>query len=516
MPQRYPHDPGPTEPATTNPTTADAVPEPAAGTPSGLSGAHPVDPSSVDPARHETPQHESPRHDPDRPVYEHAWEDSLEPRHLINRCDVVLRVGAAMLAAGTGSRRVVETMRQVGRALDLDDIQTRVSLTEVVVTVRRRGITRTQAAEVPDPGINADQIAALQNYSRHLPAHLSVAEVDAGLDAILHRPRRWPAAGPPIGAGLACAAFAYLNHAGVADIAAVFLAAAAGQVVRRSLHRRHVNQLAMAVLVALLSGLVFVALSRLFALVAPGLQGSPDAGLFSSILFLIPGFPLITAALELARLDLPAGIQRLTYAALLTFAAGFGIWTVAGLVGITPGAPVAAAAPTLGVVLLQMLASFVGVFGFAVVFNSPPLVAVVAGAIALVANPLRLHLVLEGWASQNAAAVATLVVGLLAWVLGRAAHLPRIILSVPSVVIMVPGVPAFQSLVYFNDGHALQALDAAMAATTTVLGMVIGLVAARMLTDPQWAFSNPNPPSYTAWVRRFAPHQRPRVPRRPR
>lgn len=444
--------------------------------------------------------------DPASPVYDHAWEDALEPRHLINRCDVVLRVGATMLASGTGARRVSETMRQVAQALDLDSIRARISLTDIVLTVERRGITRTQTAQVPSPGVNADQIAALQEFARALPTHVTVAEVQDGLDGILRRPKRWPVWAAPLGAGAACAAFADLNHARPVEIGAVFIAAALGQLVRRALHRRHLNQLALAFLSAVVAAGIFVGLTWVGHRLGMSSAPAQDAGLIASVLFLVPGFPLMTAALDLARLDLDAGIARFTYAALLTFAAGFGVWSVAQFTGPHVTAAAYPDAPTVGAVLLQALASFIGVYGFAVIFNSPPMVALVSGLIASLANPVRLELATLGLATQNAAALGTLLIGLLAWLAGRYLHLPRIILSVPSVVIMIPGMDAFRALVAFNEGQILDALHSALTGTVTVLGMAVGLVAARMLTDAQWSFSTPNPPSYTAWVRRVAPH----------
>lgn len=457
-------------------------------------------------AERQPDRHVPERHDPDRPAYEHAWEDNLEPRHLINRCDAIVRVGAAMLGAGTGSRRVAETMRQVARALDIDEIQSRVSLTEIVLTVHRRGITRTQTAEIPNPGVNADQIAALQQFARHLPEHVTVQQVTDGLDRILRRPKQWPAWAAPLGAGVACAAFAFLNNGGWAEMAAVSLAAAAGQSLRRALHRRHLNQIAMTFLAAVLATLVFLGALALVGAVVPLDPTRRAAGFMSSILFLVPGFPLMTAALDLARLDLAAGITRLTYAALLTFAGGFGLWVVAERVGIDAAVaqPLALAPPLL--LGLQMLASFSGVFGFAVLFNSPPIVALAGGSIALIANPLRLVLTDAGLPPQHAAAAGTLLVGVLAWLAGRAFALPRIILSVPSVVIMIPGAAAFRCLLDVNDGRLVAGLEIGLSAGMTVLGMVVGLVAARMLTDPQWAFTAPNPPSYAAVVRRLSPY----------
>ena len=161
------------------------------------------------------------RHDPDRPVHEHAWEDALEPRHLINRCDVILRVGAAMLASGTGARRVVETMRRVGRALDLDQIQTRVSLTEIVLTRPPAGHHADADGGDSQSGVNADQIAALRDFARRLPAcHRRRRQ---------RRPRRDPPPAQavaglenPIGAGAAWGLRLPLNHVGPVQIGAVF------------------------------------------------------------------------------------------------------------------------------------------------------------------------------------------------------------------------------------------------------------------------------------------------------
>lgn len=419
---------------------------------------------------------------------------------------MILRVGATMLAAGTGARRVVETVRRVAEALDIDTVHSECSLTHLTLTVTRRGISRTQIAEIPSPGVNADLIAALQAYALHLPRHVTVREVNEGLDRILSRPKQWPAWAAPAGAGLACAAFAFLNNGRWLEIGAVFLAAAAGQSLRRSLHRRQLNQLAMAFLSAVLAAALYMVLLYLTVAVLPIDPVRSDAGLVSAILFLVPGFPLMTAALDLARLDLTCGITRLTYAALLTFAAGMGLWVVAWATGVNPQPAPPPDLPGWMLMGLQVLASFLAVFGFAVVFNSPPRLALAAGLIAMVANPIRLLLLDAGLAPQNAAVVGTFVVGLLAFAARRGLGLPRIVLSVPGVVIMIPGAAAFRALVDFTDGRLLASLDNAITALTVVTGMAIGLVAARMLTDPRWGFSTPNPPSYTSMVRRLAPY----------
>lgn len=428
------------------------------------------------------------------PVYVHSAEDALEPKHLIRRSDVILRAGALMLGAGTGSRRVKETMRQVGQALDVDRLQTQITLNEIVLTVSRRGIFRTQVAEIPSPGVNADRVAALKTWAGSLPPHMTVKDVQAGLDAIVARPARYPDLVRAVGAGAACAGFAHLNNGAVLEVLGAAVAAFAGQWLRIAMLHRKLNQLAVVFAAAVLACLVYLGASWLGTHVAGLPADRQVAGFTSAVLFLVPGFPLITAALDLARLDLAAGISRLTYAALVTVTAAMGMWGVATVFGLVPTvAPPLPADPWV-TLALRLAATFLGVAGFAVVFNSPPRPALAAALIATVANTPRISLVEAGVAPLVAAALATCTIGLVAWYVGAALGLPRIILSVPAVVIMVPGAAAYRALVSFNDGDLLGALDYGISAVLVVLGMALGLAAARMLTDRDWAFVEARPP----------------------
>lgn len=430
----------------------------------------------------------------EEPVYLHSNEDALEPRHLIRRSDVILRAGALMLGAGTSSRRVKETMRQVGRALDIDGMQAQITLNEIVLTVQRRGIFRTQVAEVASPGVNADRIAALQQFGQDLPAHMTVAEVEERLDVVASRPPQYTVPMRAVGAGAACAGFAFLNNGGPVEAGCAALAAFLGQYLRLKLLHRKLSQLAVVLLASVVAGAVYLGLTWALSHGIGLVSERQVTGLTSAVLFLIPGFPLITAALDLARLDLAAGMSRVTYAALVTVAAALGTWAVADWADVLPTAAPPLGLPPAMLLLMRVVATFVGVCGFAVVFNSPPRVAAASGVIATIANTPRLYAVDFGMPPQAAAALATLLLGLVAYLAGRTLKLPRIILSVPAVVIMVPGAAAYAGLVYFNEGRVLEALSHGLTAILVVVGMAVGLAAARMLTDPDWAFAErPHP-----------------------
>lgn len=115
---------------------------------------------------------------------EHEYEDSLEPRHLIRRSDVVLKAGILMLGAGTSGLRVREIMRSVAHTVGIERLHAQITFTDIVLTVGRRGIFRTQIAEIPNPGVNAHRIGMLSELGHDLPERAGVSEVDARLQAI--------------------------------------------------------------------------------------------------------------------------------------------------------------------------------------------------------------------------------------------------------------------------------------------------------------------------------------------
>ncbi len=415
-----------------------------------------------------------------------------DPQAFVPACRAVVRAGTLMASAGTGAYRVKEAMNRVGRALGLDSVQAEVTLNTVVATCARGERSHTLVGTIPAVSVNAGRIGALETLSLSTRPGMDVAEVVAGLDAIAAAPPRYGLAATAFAAMAACGAFCFLNNGGWIECLGAAAGAGAGQCLRAALARRRLNQLGVALLAGIAACIVYLALTGL--VISLGYTTPRhDAGYTSAVLFLIPGFPLITAGLDLARLDFSAGISRLTYAVLMFTVASISAWTVADFVHLTPQvAPPLELAPALSLVL-RLAASFVGVYGFASMFNTPPRVALGAAAIGMVANTLRLYLVDAGLPLQAAAPCATLLVGLLATVASPRLRCPRITLTAPAVLIMIPGTTAYRALVYGNLGMPVEAMSNAWLAVFVVAGIAIGLAAARMLTDRVWAFEGQTP-----------------------
>ena len=64
-------------------------------------------------------------------------------------------------------------------------------------------------------------------------------------------------------------------------------------------------------------------------------------------------------------------------------------------------------------------------------------------------------------------------------------------LSVPAVVIMIPGVPLYRSLTYLNNGQTMDALAQLFTVLFTIVAIGIGLAISRMLTDRAWLMEKP-------------------------
>ncbi len=322
----------------------------------------------------------------------------------------MLRIGRLALSAGTGSYRVKSHMTRAARALGLDRIAAHVTLTEITATSYRGPIFRTELTEVRSIGINADRLAQLERFSATLPAGADLDEVDAELDRIARRPPLYGAFLNALWAGIACAAFAFLNHGGLVECGAVLVAAALGQGVRRAMLHRGINQFGVTMLAAAVASVAYLGLVLGLSALA-GVEGGHEAGYVSAVLFLVPGFALVTGALDLAKLDFSAGVARVTYALMILASAALAVWGVSAAAGLAPDpvpAPVLAEPLLFG---LRAVASFLGVLGFALMFNSPWAMALGAASIGMVANVGRLLLVDADVVPQAAAAAAALLVG---------------------------------------------------------------------------------------------------------
>ncbi|MGY5764030.1 threonine/serine ThrE exporter family protein [Brachybacterium sp. DNPG3] len=408
------------------------------------------------------------------------------PDSLTVRSEAAAAVGSELLASGMASYRVKAAMSRTARALDLDSFVSVVTASDITATATYGGRYRTRITQPSHVGVDVDHLYRTQRFVDALPASgTSAAEVYDELGRIRARgPLHSPLVNA-LAAGLACAAFSFLNAGGIVEILAVLVSATLGQAVRRRLQRRSWNQLLVTVIAAVITTALYLLLVGIPAAagwIAPG----HAAGHLSAVLFLVPGFPLITGLLDLVRGDYSAGIQRLAHAAVIIVGAASAVWTVALAAGVEAQPLAAAALPFAAMLGLRALATFIGVLGFAVLFNSPWRIALAAAGVSLVANSLRFSLTEAQIPDQIATLLATALVGAISYAIARSYHVPRPAISVPAVVIMIPGFAMYDGFAQVSSGDVVTGALQLQGAAQTVVAAAFGLALAHLATSPQW------------------------------
>lgn len=398
-----------------------------------------------------------------------------------------------MLSAGASSFRVKDAMAKLATAVGIEEHHAQVTYTEITTTAYANGTFRTELAEQRVMGVNADRIDRINTFIANLPVRLLVEEADAALDAIEHEGPLYTGLVPAVIAGIACAAFCFLNKGGVIECAAVLFAAFFGQWLRKSLMKRHVNHFGVWFLCGALASGTYIAI--IAALSHAGVVDSThEAGVVSAILFLVPGFPMVTSLLDLIRQDFSAGISQGVYVTMLLMSSAVSVWAVTSALGwsVEPTSEVYHFS-TIVLFGSRFVATFIAACGFAVLFNAPLTACALAGLNGAIINTLRLTMQDVGLPWMAAVGLASLGAGLIAHVLSRHTQHSRISLSVPAVVVMIPGVPLYRAIAAMSNGMVVDAIAETVTIMMVITAIGAGLAIARMMTDPHWRMEDPHP-----------------------
>jgi len=393
--------------------------------------------------------------------------------------DVLLAFGALMMRAGNTAARTREWMGVTARKMGFEAISISLSLDSITASVRRSAERVTAVREIGPPGINVWRIAELEQLAKapvSTPSEIAQRLEDIELAKPLYSSVQIAAA-----VGVASAAFAFLNGAAAPEMIAAAIGAGIGQGFRTWLSRHHINQYGAAALSAVAASGIYVLAVALARHAGVGFLHYPS-GFIASVLFLIPGFPLIAALFDLLRHQTVAAVSRFAYGVMILLAVALGLSVVIAVanIDITRQPPLELAYPLK--LLLRAIASFVAAGAFAMLFNTPVRLLLAAGLLALVSNSLRLILNDAGMMLAPSAFVAALLIGLVALAVDERFGLPRLAMTVAPIVIMIPGVYVFEMIVLFNQGQMLEALQAFAVCGFAIGALAMGLASARFFS----------------------------------
>jgi uncharacterized membrane protein YjjP (DUF1212 family) len=394
---------------------------------------------------------------------------------------IVARFGLMMLSAGEAAFRVRQALTAMASAMKFDTLFVNLTFSSIIAVAHRGREQSTIVRGMAPPGIDAWRIGALEQMALTIRSRDTADAVAAGLAHIEAARPCYSVPSVALVVGGACGAFAFLNGGDAFEITAAAFGGGIGQWLRSKLSGHALNQYAITAGCALVASGIYCALAAVGSQVGLVFLRH-TSGFISSVLFLVPGFPLVTALLEFLEYETQAALARFAHAIMIILAASFGLAITAALAGfeLTSQQPLELTLATK--LLLRGLASFSGACAFAMLYNSSPRAVLAIGALALAGNELRLGLVDAGITLAPAAFAGALVVGLGASMLQALVNEPRIAIAVPGIIIMMPGSYALQTCMLFRDGRIVDALAIGALAAFVIGGIGAGLAVARVLS----------------------------------
>lgn len=422
------------------------------------------------------------------------WHDIIDDENsapaieasLKEKSSLVGRVGLMMLSVGTGAWRVRASMNKISKALGIV-CNADIGLLSIEYTcVDKNGDTYTNALSLSNTGVNTDKLVSIDAFTDEFADKVnkfSIGKFHKILDRINKKKPNYKAINLGLAAALACWGFTFLLGGGPVEMFLAFFGAGVGQFVRKKLIEHKITLLGNVSVSVAAACCTYIILMKICEAVL-GIASVHQAGYICAMLYVIPGFPLITGGIDLAKLDLRSGMERILYACLIIITATVTGWIVALCFNYKPADFVDLEINPALRLVIRLVTSFCGVYGFSFLFNSKRKMAVTAGLIGMIANTFRLEIIdFTNIPVAAAAFLGALISGLLASVIKFKIGYPRITITVPSIVIMVPGMFMYKGIYFMGQNNIADGGMWLVKAFLIVLALPLGLIAARILTD---------------------------------
>ncbi|WP_108652202.1 threonine/serine exporter family protein [Dongshaea marina] len=231
---------------------------------------------------------------------------------------IIIKAGQLLAWYGAESRIIEQTTCRLGAALGIEKVEMAISSSALVLTTLHQGQSHTTTRRVSELGINMHMVCEIQRICIMAEKGvLSLAEVRQRLYSLKpYFHNRWALA---LMIGLSCAAFSQLFGGDWPVFGWTFISATLGMLVRQELTKRHFNPLIVFGGTAYVTTLIASLASR-FAW-----GEHPYLVMASSVLLLVPGFPLVSGVDDMVKGYFNMGWGRLCMATLIVLNISIGI-----------------------------------------------------------------------------------------------------------------------------------------------------------------------------------------------
>lgn len=243
-----------------------------------------------------------------------AYEDQQQITRLCVRC------GLLLMQYGAESATVVDLCKRLGEALGLASVECSIAFNGITITTiyNNRCITTLRASTTHV--INVSIIIQIQRIVielENMPVTSTLEHAMTRFDEIDRS--TYPPLLSALMVSASCACFAHLAGGDMAVVAVTYVAVLMGFSVRHWLIHNHFNPFITAMITAF-----FTSIMASLALVMK-IGNDPHIAIASSVLLLIPSFPLINSLSDMLKSYMNIGIGRFMFVIILTLSACSGI-----------------------------------------------------------------------------------------------------------------------------------------------------------------------------------------------
>lgn len=408
-------------------------------------------------------------------------------KSLRRKLDLLLKTGQMLMESAADTNRVMRNMNRVAAFLGLPEehLHIYVQYNMLMVNLSDDEHSFSKFQRCTKHGINMTTISLVSKLSwKAIREDYSIDQYAEELEQIRQRPRNYTPLQVAIGTGFACGGFCIQFGCDWVAFFYASLAAAIGMYLRGFLLRRGQNNYIGIAIAAFVSTLI----AWLTTFLPSSWTSTPLHPLLACALFIVPGVPLINFVDDMLDNYIQVGITRAINTFLMIVAMSFGIAFFLKISGFDLSQFYHIPMIPHNNYINYAVAAAISAMGFSMIFNIPRRllwVVAIGGIIAVCTrnfvnlgpsnNNVGLDMGLAIGSLAGSTLVSLIAVKAVHWV-----HAPNHVLSIPSVIPMVPGVLMYRALVALIEmngvvGELTNAVKFGMSSAITIMCISIGV-----------------------------------------
>lgn len=376
---------------------------------------------------------------------------------LRRKLDLLLRTGKLLVESAADTNRVVRNMKRVAAYLGIPEekLHIDVSYTMLVVNVSDEAHSFSKFQKCEKHGINMTAITEISKLSwRAIEEDYSLDQYESELNRIASSPRNYHPYLVTVCAGLACGGFCKLFGGDWVAFLFASVCAMAGFRVRARAIEFGIN-VYMSIAIAALVSTVLAYVSTF-----SGISSTPYHPLLACALFIVPGVPLINFVDDMVDNYLLVGITRAANTLMIVVSMAFGIVLAIRLLGMED-VDVDRKFSELSMVphdayYVYAIAAAIAAMGFSMIFNIQRRLLWVVACGGMIAVCIRNFVNFElGMGPVIGSFMGSMTVSLIAVKAVHWFHVPNHVLTIPSVIPMIPGVLMYRAMLALIGMHGV-------------------------------------------------------------